>query len=166
ERRDESLRGSLRLREITQVRELMAARLQTETIHDRPDVFGRHGPALMALGEVVQGVLANVGVLVDQEGIDLLGAQHLTRQYASPGRSQAPRRAAPQLSDSIRSIGTLARSRSSADISILGCRSRSARYTFSNVFSFMNGHSLQAQLPSGGPSMNSLSGDAFRIWWI
>ncbi len=64
----------------------------------------------------------------------------------------------------MRSIGICARARSSSGISKRGSRSRRARYTFSGVFRRMKGHSLHAQLASGGAGIKILLGARLCIW--
>jgi hypothetical protein len=68
-----------------------------------------------------------------------------------------------QLISNIRSIGLKAATLVASGITIFGVRSRIAKYTFSNVFNRICGHSLQAQFAKGGAGINRLAGAAFCI---
>src|SRR5690606_555713 len=65
---------------------------------------------------------------------------------------------------SILTRGTFAFSISSADKVTSGNSYFRHRYSFSNVVSFICGHSLQAELLSGGAGMKTFCGEAFCIW--
>jgi hypothetical protein len=84
----------------------------------------------------------------------------------SPGPSCFVSRVPAQDSSSIRSRGFSAAWRRSSGITISGRSSRRHRYSFSSVFSFMKGHSLQRQPFSGGSGRYSRSGASLRIWWM
>ena len=80
---------------------------------------------------------------------------------------RSPLPTVPLAISSIRSKLFLAASRSGSSISIRGCKSRSATYSFSSVFSAMYGQMLQLQLPSApGAPMKVLPGIASSIWWM
>src|SRR5688572_30180109 len=67
------------------------------------------------------------------------------------------------LISSMRSIGFLDALRNSSSMIISGISYSMHRYSFSSVFSFICGQSLQAQLLLGGAGMKVLCGDDFCI---
>src|SRR5882757_1586476 len=68
------------------------------------------------------------------------------------------------LSSSILSMGRFAAMRNASSMVISGSSYSIHKYSFSNVFNFMCGQSLQAQLLLGGAGIKVLPGLDFCIW--
>src|SRR5438876_10422503 len=77
--------------------------------------------------------------------------------FLGSARNDTEKAADYLLSSSIRRIGNSARLRIDFGSAISGSMFRSALYTFSSVFIFMNRHSTQKQF-TVGPGINVLSG--------
>ena len=131
-------------------------------------------------------MLANIGEFTKKPGTELLVAVsneeriagavvHFSdmQYYGSGGTATREKNAAGfrllavdpacLLISSIRSIGFFAAIRRSSSIVISGSSYSIQRYSFSSVFRFMCGQSLQAQELLGGAGIKVLLGEAFSI---